>query len=413
MAARVKEIISFMDLNTTHPAEALPRHPQSPFPDLESEKSVASADEKEFAIPKLHRLAKKVMLIDPHHQYEFESPSDVDPLMGYCIKIVCISDTLGSRVSVPDGDVLIHAGNLTQHGSFAEVQSMLDWLNSLPHRHKILVAGNRDMVLDQVYCNLLRHEGFHERDAEDLDFGSVQYLQDEKHVFDVWVKAPAYDGFSTSSETSEDSAPLTAYQHRRFTVFGTPWTSSPNFTSVRFFAHSAFQTDSNHLVWTKVHDNRIPKDTNILVAHGPPRFHGDSPANPGSISLLREVQRIKPWLVITGHHKGNEPSDKPLVETVVLDKTRISYERILEKNPASFSGWARLVGMSCRVLTIAAALKTERAIRKMLKRRMVLKMENLTTFVNAAVDLDRYKQGADGMSAGKVFYMKPEHEVEW
>lgn len=36
-------------------------------------------------------------------------------------RIVCISDTHNSTVKLPDGDVLIHAGDLTNQGTYSEV----------------------------------------------------------------------------------------------------------------------------------------------------------------------------------------------------------------------------------------------------------------------------------------------------
>src|SRR5690242_1532048 len=68
------------------------------------------------------------------------------------IKIVCISDTHTQTPTVPDGDILIHAGDLTNRGTFAELQARLDWLNSLPHAHKLVVAGNHDLLLDAALC---------------------------------------------------------------------------------------------------------------------------------------------------------------------------------------------------------------------------------------------------------------------
>lgn len=44
-------------------------------------------------------------------------------------RIVCISDTHNSTVKLPDGDVLIHAGDLTNQGSYSEV-------SSVTHPHK-------------------------------------------------------------------------------------------------------------------------------------------------------------------------------------------------------------------------------------------------------------------------------------
>jgi predicted phosphohydrolase len=47
---------------------------------------------------------------------------------------------------VPDGGVLIHAGDLTAHGTLEELQALNHWLGTLPHRHKLVIAGNHDWV---------------------------------------------------------------------------------------------------------------------------------------------------------------------------------------------------------------------------------------------------------------------------
>jgi Icc-related predicted phosphoesterase len=60
------------------------------------------------------------------------------------VRVVCISDTHGHEIDVPDGDLLIHAGDLTMGGSYRECQRGLTWLASWPHKSKIFVPGNND-----------------------------------------------------------------------------------------------------------------------------------------------------------------------------------------------------------------------------------------------------------------------------
>jgi Calcineurin-like phosphoesterase len=67
------------------------------------------------------------------------------------ITIVCISDPHNSKPSLPDGDILLHYGDLSQYGTFAEIQAQLDWLNSQPHKHKIVIAGNHNLILDESF----------------------------------------------------------------------------------------------------------------------------------------------------------------------------------------------------------------------------------------------------------------------
>lgn len=55
-------------------------------------------------------------------------------------RFVCISDTHSREpTSLPDGDVLIHAGDLTAWGTPKEMYTTIDWLKSCPHRVKLCV----------------------------------------------------------------------------------------------------------------------------------------------------------------------------------------------------------------------------------------------------------------------------------
>jgi ABC-type uncharacterized transport system ATPase subunit len=59
------------------------------------------------------------------------------------VRIVCISDTHNDDCtgSLPDGDVLIHSGDMTDFGTMEELQAAYDWISALPHKVKIIVAG--------------------------------------------------------------------------------------------------------------------------------------------------------------------------------------------------------------------------------------------------------------------------------
>lgn len=45
------------------------------------------------------------------------------------IRIVCISDTHNIQLKPPDGDVLIHAGDMTNAGSHAELKRAIEWIS--------------------------------------------------------------------------------------------------------------------------------------------------------------------------------------------------------------------------------------------------------------------------------------------
>ena len=66
------------------------------------------------------------------------------------MRIVCVSDThLQHNFKVPDGDLLIHAGDGTGRGSPSEVKRWFEWLASLPHPHKVVIAGNHDWMFQR------------------------------------------------------------------------------------------------------------------------------------------------------------------------------------------------------------------------------------------------------------------------
>jgi predicted phosphohydrolase len=70
-------------------------------------------------------------------------------------RIVVISDTHGLHlgVPVPDGDILIHCGDFCNRGTYQDAVRFINWFQTHPHKHKIFIAGNHDLVLDQGSLN--------------------------------------------------------------------------------------------------------------------------------------------------------------------------------------------------------------------------------------------------------------------
>lgn len=61
-------------------------------------------------------------------------------------RFVCVSDTHGYTPSeagfrLPVGDVLIHAGDLTNTGSKSELLRTIEWISKADYEVKIIVAG--------------------------------------------------------------------------------------------------------------------------------------------------------------------------------------------------------------------------------------------------------------------------------
>ena len=97
------------------------------------------------------------------------------------VRVICIADTHNATPWVPNGDVLIHAGDLTQFGTFDELQAQLNWLNSLPHQHKVVIAGNHDVLFDDAFIEKFPHRAPLAKEGkgkQDLDWRDTKYLQD-------------------------------------------------------------------------------------------------------------------------------------------------------------------------------------------------------------------------------------------
>jgi Icc-related predicted phosphoesterase len=177
------------------------------------------------------------------------------------MKIVLISDThrYHKQVNVPEGDVLIHAGDISGRGSLSDVGSFATWFNELPHQHKILIAGNHDFCFE----NELRVG------AIDMLGGNVNYLEDSEVII---------DGIK---------------------FYGSPWQPE--------FCNWAFNLPRGEALKEKW--DQIPDDTDVLITHGPPCGFGDftmiDQIEVGCKELRKALDRVKPKIHVFGHiHEG-------------------------------------------------------------------------------------------------------------
>lgn len=215
------------------------------------------------------------------------------------MRIVCLSDThtLGKQIVVPEGDVLIHAGDLTLRGTQAEVKGALTWLAGLPHRMKLFCAGNHDWFFDPNAprrfrsWSLYRHYAVSQLLAQ---FPTLTYLQDSSIVI---------NGV-------------------RF--FGTPWQPA--------FQGWAFNLPRNgpQLMerWA-----RIPDDTSVLITHGPPRDILDATPSGEHLGCGQLVERIahlpKLRLCVFGHiHEGYGTAERAGVTYVNASICDVEYRPV-------------------------------------------------------------------------------------
>jgi Calcineurin-like phosphoesterase len=253
------------------------------------------------------------------------------------IRVVCISDTHTlAWADVPDGDLLIHAGDLSNDGSVREIQAAVDWLKTLPHAHKVVIAGNHDSYFDprsrldedrdkslaSVSASTASIRSIDDFDSHRIDWGQISDTEDE--VADIHY-------LQHSSVTLDFPALEPGQATRSLNVYGAPQIPTP----MPMGPEHAFTYPPTQDAWT----GTIPMETDILVTHTPPYTHRDlGPSfSIGCPYLLSEAWRVRPVLHVFGHvhfAHGAEP--------VFWDKAQRAWERISTRVSARGQGQRRL-----------------------------------------------------------------------
>ena len=147
------------------------------------------------------------------------------------MKITFISDTHNKHKqvtsSLPGGDLLIHAGDISSMGYKHEIQEFCKWFNSLEnYTVKTFIAGNHDFGFEKEP----------EMAKEVVNFyKDIVYLQD------------SFLGYGVDTENYVK-------------IYGSPW--QPEFHNWAFnLSKGGLELEQK---W-----NNIPEDTDILVTHGP------------------------------------------------------------------------------------------------------------------------------------------------
>ncbi|KAI0363463.1 Metallo-dependent phosphatase [Pilatotrama ljubarskyi] len=177
------------------------------------------------------------------------------------IRIVCVADThnLHARLPrLPPGDILIHAGDLTDRGTEKELRGALNWLRATRYKHKVFIAGNHDRILHKK----------NEREQILASYPDLIYLQDSLTTLRI--------------------------RDRDFTIYGTP--RMPYYSPKDRFS---FTDDEAAREWTA----RIPGNLDVLVTHGPPMGHLDI-AGLGCKHLAMHLWRARPRIHVFGHLHG-------------------------------------------------------------------------------------------------------------
>jgi len=165
------------------------------------------------------------------------------------MKIVVIADTHNLIPALPDGDMLIHAGDATMMGTKEEVERFDMWLGTLNYKYILFVPGNHDFLFEKHSDSLL---------------SNATVLINKEIVI---------DGIK---------------------FWGSPYTL--------IFGGWVFMKTDDKLndIW-----KLIPDDVDVVITHGPPRGILDLSVkynkNSGSQSLLGRIRIVKPKVHVFGH----------------------------------------------------------------------------------------------------------------
>jgi len=201
------------------------------------------------------------------------------------MKLVLISDThnfhkyltsKGMGNILPEGDLLIHSGDLTGLGRRDEVEEVFQWFKEIApyYTHGIVfIAGNHDKSFDPKY----------------------NYLDNQRKKPD-WLEEKLATLPSNVHYLENNGLTIEGLK-----IWGSPIT--PWFYGDRW-AFNKHRGEEINNVW-----NTIPNDTDVIITHGPPARIGDFIPSTreyvGCSDLLHRIQVIQPKLVCFGHiHEG-------------------------------------------------------------------------------------------------------------
>jgi Icc-related predicted phosphoesterase len=179
------------------------------------------------------------------------------------MKLTFISDTHGLHKHytsesfnnlLGQGDVLIHAGDISSLGKKSEIYGFLKWISNVDYTHKVFIAGNHDWWFEK---NTELPNEFQDK--------NVHYL------FDSMIEI---DGLK---------------------IYGSPWQPE--------FYNWAFNLPRNGSELGSKWSN-IPQDLDILVTHSPPYKILDKTPSGESVGcelLFNKVMEVRPKIHVFGH----------------------------------------------------------------------------------------------------------------
>ncbi len=176
------------------------------------------------------------------------------------MKLVCVSDThsLHNELEIPDGDILIHTGDITRSGEIDSLLNFNEWLAKQPHEFKVVIGGNHDRRTKEVLGKIITNGIYLNNTSIEINglvFWGSPYTPAIGEFENYWAFSPERGGYELRD------------------------------------------------IW-----NAIPNDTDILLTHGPPHGILDQTKSGyyvGCELLIGKIIKVKPKLHIFGHiHEG-------------------------------------------------------------------------------------------------------------
>ncbi|KAI5198312.1 Metallo-dependent phosphatase [Aureobasidium subglaciale] len=206
-------------------------------------------------------------------------------------RFLVISDTHGLdvhentahafRLPLPNVDVLLHCGDLTQVGGHGPLRKALGMLKEIEAELRLVIAGNHDLELDGDYW--LKH-----LDEEGGD-------EPEEHDQAVTIMRGSLSKEAGVIYLEEGTHHFTLQNGASFSIYVSPYSPA--------FGDWAFGSAPSHDRFT---DLQSPVD--IMMTHGPPKGILDlcPQGHVGCEHTLRALQRVRPMLHCFGHiHEGH------------------------------------------------------------------------------------------------------------
>ncbi|KAF2819898.1 hypothetical protein CC86DRAFT_361303 [Ophiobolus disseminans] len=220
------------------------------------------------------------------------------PTISNKVRFLVLSDTHECEMpsTMPECDVLLHCGDITEDGSPESISEALLALGKIKAELRLIIAGNLEISLDKKYhC---------------AEGGAAEVVEKAQDLVSKELTSKASECGITFLE--EGTHTFTLSSGVTFRIYTSPFTPA--------YGASGFQYPTNEdrcnpakitPAWAQnvgTETSTIPDNVDIVMTHGPPKYILDSTSNghsAGCEHLRRAIERVKPKLHCFGHvHAG-------------------------------------------------------------------------------------------------------------